>query len=96
LKKRAGARLIARTSQDNLPEENNMTLAWWLNAAQLYVSAVGALLIFLYLFNSRRFMDQWLTPEGKVAYKKHSRLLILAVGILAAWVLLQYLAILFP
>jgi hypothetical protein len=86
---------MARTS-DNLKGNKNMTLAWWLHAAQLYVIAVGALLIFLYLYNSRRFMDQWLTPEGKVAYKKHSRLLVIAVGILTAWVLLQYLAILFP
>ncbi len=72
-----------------------MPIAWWLNAAQLYVTAVGAFLIFLYLWKSRRFVDAWLSPEGKVAYAKHSRLLIVAVGLLATWVLLQYLAILF-
>lgn len=72
-----------------------MQIAWWLNAAQLYVTAVGALLIVLYLWRSRRFVDEWLSPEGKRAYAKHSRLLLVAVSLLTAWVLLQYMAILF-
>ena len=70
-----------------------MPITWGLNAAQLYVTTVGALLIVLYLWKSRRFVEEWLSPEGKRAYAKHSRLLIVAVSLLAAWVLLQYLAI---
>ena len=72
-----------------------MQIAWWLNAAQIYVTAVGALLIVLYLWKSRRFVDEWLSPEGKRAYAKHSRLLLVAVSLLTAWILLQYLAIIF-
>ena len=70
-----------------------MSITWWLNTSQLYVATVGALLVFLYLWRSREFVDKWLSPEGKVAYAKHSRLLIVAVGLLAAWILLQYLTI---
>jgi len=31
-------------------------------------------------------------PEGKLAYAKHGRVLILGVGLIAAWFALQYLA----
>jgi len=72
-----------------------MPITWWLNTAQIYVTTIGAFLIFLYLWKSRRFVDEWLSPEGKNAYAKHSRLLIVAVGLLTAWLLLQYLAIIF-
>ena len=72
-----------------------MQITWWLNAAQLYVTGVGAFLIVVYLWRSRRIVDQWLTPEGRLAYAKHSRLLIGAVGLLTAWFVLQYLALIF-
>jgi len=70
-----------------------MTLAWILNTAGLYVTTVGALLIFLYLWNSPRFADAWLTPDGKRAYAKHRRLVVAGVGLLSAWLVLQYLAL---
>ena len=34
-----------------------------------------------------------LSPEGKLAYPKYRRMLITGVGLLAAWLLVQYLAI---
>jgi uncharacterized membrane protein YidH (DUF202 family) len=72
-----------------------MSITWWLNTAQLYLVTIGALLIVLYLWNTRQFMDKWLSPEGKEAYAQHSRLLMIGVGLLVAWLLIQYLAILF-
>ena len=67
--------------------------AWILNAAGLLLTSVGALLILLYLWEAPRFADAWLSPEGKLAYIKHRRMLIVSVALLAAWFLVQYLAI---
>ena len=70
-----------------------MTTAWILNTVGLLCTTVGALLIFLYLWKAPRFAEDWLSPEGKHAYAKHRRLLIISVGLLAAWLLVQYLAV---
>ena len=70
-----------------------MNVSWFLNVAGLFLIAVGTLLLFLYLWKSPKFADHWLTPDGRRAYTKHRRLLIVAVGLLAAWLLLQYLSI---
>ena len=70
-----------------------MTITWLLNTAGLFLTTVGALLIFLYLWKAPRFAEDWLSPEGKIAYEKHRRLLIIGVGLLAAWLLLQYVAV---
>lgn len=64
-----------------------------LNVVGLYLITVGALLIFLYLWSAPRFADEWLPPAGKQAYAKHRRLLTMGVGLLAASILLQYLAV---
>ena len=70
-----------------------MTTAWILNTVGLLATTVGALLIFLYLWKAPRFAEDWLSPDGKRAYAKHRRLLIISVGLLAAWLLVQYLAV---
>ncbi len=70
-----------------------MMTTWILNAVGLFLTTVGALLIFLYLWKAPKLADEWLSPDGKRAYSKHRRLLIIAVGLLAAWVLVQYLAV---
>jgi len=64
-----------------------------LNTVGLLATTIGALLIFLYLWRAPRFAEDWLSPEGKRAYIKHRRLLIISVGLLAAWLLVQYLAV---
>ena len=66
-----------------------------LNIVALFLITAGALLIFLYLWRSPGFADEWLPPEGKLAYAKHTHLLIIGVGLLAASLLLQYLAVIF-
>ena len=72
-----------------------MTTAWILGTVSLYATTFGALLIFLYLSNSPRSADAWETPEGKLAYSKHRRMLLTGVGLLAGWLVVQDLAIIF-
>lgn len=72
-----------------------MITNWLLNAVGLFVTTVGALLTLLYLWKSPRFADEWLTPEGRKAYSKHRRLLIIVVGLLSAWLIVQYLAVIY-
>jgi hypothetical protein len=72
-----------------------MLIMWAFNAAGVLLTTVSALLIFLYLWKSPRFADEWLSPEGRLAYAKHRRLLIVGVGLIAAWLVLQYLAVLY-
>jgi hypothetical protein len=72
-----------------------MTTAWLLSTLGNYATTVGALLIFLYLWRSPKFAEQWLTPEGKRAYAKHRRQLIIGAGLVAAWFILNYLAFIF-
>jgi hypothetical protein len=47
----------------------------------------------LYLCNTPTSVEAWLSAEGKVAYPKYRRMLIISVGLLAAWLLVQYLAV---
>ena len=70
-----------------------MTTAWILGSVSLFVTTVGALLIFLYLCNTPATVETWLSTEGKIAYPKYRRMLIISVGLLAAWLLVQYLAV---
>lgn len=70
-----------------------MTTAWILGSVSLFTTTAGALLIFLYLCNTPSSAEGWQSPEGKVAYPKYRRMLIISVGLLAAWLLVQYLAL---
>jgi hypothetical protein len=70
-----------------------MTASWLLNIVGLLCITVGTLLILLYLWKSPRFSEEWLSADGKIAYSKHRRLLLISVGILAAWLVIQYLGI---
>jgi hypothetical protein len=71
-----------------------MTTAWVLGTASLMVTTIGALLVFLYLSKSPKSPEDWVTPDGKRAYEKHRRMSILSAGLLAAWLLVQDLAVL--
>ena len=70
-----------------------MSTAWLLNAVGLFVTTVGALLTFLYLYESPRFAEQLGSPEAKNAYSKHQRSLSWVVGLLATWLVVQCLAL---
>jgi hypothetical protein len=71
-----------------------MTYAWLLNTLGLFVTTTGALLLFLYLWTSPKFAEHWLTPDARIAYARHRRLVIVAVGMIALWLVLEYLTIL--
>ena len=66
--------------------------AWILNTASLFITTIGVLLIFLYLYKAPRFAT--LAPEDKLAYERHRKGLVTGVGLLAAWLLVQDIAIL--
>jgi hypothetical protein len=70
-----------------------MTAAWIMNTVSVLITTIAALLIFLYLWKAPRLADAWQTPEGRVAYAQHQKRLTLGVGLLAAWLLVQGVAI---
>ena len=70
-----------------------MTSAWLLGTVSLMATTVAALLIFLYLWKAPRLADAWQTPQGRLAYEQHQRRLTLGVGLLAAWLVIQGVAL---
>jgi len=69
---------------------------WILSTLGLYVTTVGALLLFLYLYRSPPLVDQWAaSPEGRNEYARHRRRLIIGTGLLAAWLVLENATALF-
>jgi len=72
-----------------------MTMSWVLNAVGLFAVTAGALLMFLAFRNSPKFVNELQTDEAKRAYEKHRRLSIIAMGLIAAWLVVQYVGLLF-
>jgi hypothetical protein len=70
-----------------------MTSAWLMSTVSLLATTIAALLIFLYLWKAPRLADAWQSPEGRQAYALHQRRLTLGVGLLAAWLLVQGVAV---
>jgi len=70
-----------------------MTTSWILGTASLYATTIGALLVFVYLSNLPRSADAFQSPQGKEAYAKHRRMLLVAMGLLSVWLVIQVLAI---
>ena len=64
-----------------------------MSTVSLLATTIAALLIFLYLWKTPRLADAWQTPEGRQAYAQHQRRLTLGVGLLAAWLLVQGIAV---
>jgi hypothetical protein len=71
-----------------------MSAAWILNAAGLFATTSGVLLILLYLSKAPALSAEnaKASPEMQ-AYVKHHRNLVTAVGLLAVWLVLQDLAV---
>ena len=68
-----------------------MVTAWVLNAVGLYATTVGALLIYLHL--RRPVPVSIANSDERSAYEKHQRRLRMGVGLLAAWLLIQDVAV---
>ena len=71
-----------------------MTTAWVLNAIGLFAVTAGALLMFLHFRNAPKFAPQLPTPEAKLAYEKHQRRSMIAMGLIAAWLVIEYIGLL--
>ena len=71
-----------------------MSAAWILNAAGLFATTTGVLLILLYLSRAPQpaTEEAQASPEAQ-ARVKHHRNLVMAVGLLAVWLVLQDLAV---
>jgi hypothetical protein len=65
---------------------------WVLNVLNLLLVTIGTLLIFLHLWTMPRFIAERPSPEERSAYSKNRTLLLVAVGLLAAWFLIHCLA----
>jgi hypothetical protein len=70
-----------------------MMTTWIMNAVGLFVTTVGALLTFLYLKNTPRFADKFVSPEASREFARYQRMLTWVVGLLAAWLVVQCLAL---
>lgn len=71
-----------------------MTTGWVLNILGLFLVTAGALLMFLHFRNAPRFVMELSTPEAKQAYERHRRQSVVAMGLIAAWLVLQYVGLL--
>ena len=70
-----------------------MMTTWIMNAVGLFVTTVGALLTFLYVRDIPRFADKFASPEVGREFARRQRSLTWVVGLLAAWLVLQCLAV---
>ena len=69
-----------------------MNHGWVINAVGLFVTTVGALLLFLHV-QRMPSLEELQTEEGQQAFARQRRGLATAVGLLALWVVLQDLAL---
>jgi hypothetical protein len=67
--------------------------AWMMNAVGLLATTIGALLIFLYVCKAPAAIENGLSPEVRPVYARHRKMLTISIGLLAAWLLVQYLAL---
>ena len=71
-----------------------MTSTWILNATGLFLTTTGVLLMYLHLRQVPRLSSDATAHEVKRAYEKDRRLLVIGVGLIAAWCVVQYLGVL--
>lgn len=71
-----------------------MTTTWILNAAGLFLTTAGALLMYLYLRGTPRLAENASAQEVRRAYEKDRRLLLIGVGLIGAWCVVQYVGVL--
>jgi len=71
----------------------NATL-WILNTIGLLAVTVGVLVVFLHLHRTSQVVSDSAMPEACRALLKDRRMLTITVGLMAAWFVIQYLAIL--
>ena len=71
-----------------------MTL-WMLNTIGLLATTIGALIVFLHLQKTSQLADTLRHHEECAPLLKDRRTLMIAMGLMAAWFVVQYAAVLF-
>jgi hypothetical protein len=65
--------------------------AWMLQAIGLLVTTIGALIVFLHLHRTSRSLDGQDLPPECAALARDRRLLMIVMGLMAGWFVIQYL-----
>jgi uncharacterized protein YjeT (DUF2065 family) len=71
-----------------------MTTDWVLNAIGLFLTTAGALLMYLHLRKAPPLAHNASSAEVRRAYQNDRRLVMIGVGLIAAWCVVQYLGVL--
>jgi hypothetical protein len=71
-----------------------MTTTWILNAAGLFLTMAGVLLMYLYLRGTPRVAENASATDIKRVYEKDRRLIMIGVGLISAWCVVQYVGVL--
>ena len=66
-----------------------------MNAIGLFAVTCGALLMFLSMRRAPKSAAELSTPDAQRAYEKHRRLSMIGMGLLSAWLVIQYVALIF-
>jgi hypothetical protein len=70
------------------------TTLWILNTVGLLATTIGVLIVFLHLHRTSRAVGNGPLPEVCQPLMKDRRLLTVTVGLMAAWFVVQYIAVL--
>lgn len=68
--------------------------AWVLQTVGLLVTTIGALVVFLHLHRTSREMAAHDLPPECAALARDRRLLMIVMGLMAGWFLVQYVGLL--
>ena len=70
-----------------------MTTTWMLETIGLLVTTVGALVAFLHLHRTSREMAHSPVPEACASLVRDRRLLMITMGLMAGWFIVQYIGL---
>ena len=70
-----------------------MTTTWMLETIGLLVTTVGALVAFLHLHRTSREMAHTPVPEACASLVRDRRLLMITMGLMAGWFIIQYVGL---
>ena len=68
--------------------------AWVLQAVGLLVTTIGALIVFLHLHRSAKQLQGQDLPPECAALARDRRLLMIVMGLMSGWFLIQYVGLL--
>ncbi len=63
---------------------------WILETVALFVTTIGALIAFLHMYRTSRALEGHALPAECMPLAKDRRLLMITMGLMAGWFLIQY------